>query len=46
VEHHGAGQENDQRAIAKEYPDALGFAAFLAIIGATGELVVDLGRFD
>ena len=46
MEHHGADEEEDQWAIPEEHPDAFHFAAFLAVICATGELVVNLGGSD
>jgi hypothetical protein len=46
MEHHGADEEDNQRVILKERPDALRFAAFLAISCATGDLVVDVCGSD
>ena len=46
MEHHGADEEDHQRAILKEHPDAFRFATFLAVVCATGELVVNLAGSD
>ena len=42
MEHHGADEKEDQRAILEEHPDAFRFACFLTVICATGDLVVNL----
>ena len=46
MEHHGADEEDHKGAILKQYPDAFCFAAFLAIICAAGDFVVNLGGSD
>jgi hypothetical protein len=43
MEHHGTDEEEHEWAILEEHPDAFHFAAFLAVLCATGELVVNLG---
>jgi len=42
MKHHGAHEEDDQRAILEEHPDAFRLAAFLAVIRAPRPLVIDL----
>ena len=46
MEHHGADQEEDQRAVPEEYPDAFHSGAFPAVPCAASELVVNLGGPD
>ena len=46
MEQHGADEEDDQWAILEEHPDAFRLAALAAVICATGEFVINLGRFD
>jgi hypothetical protein len=42
----GGDQEDDQRAIPEERPNAFGFAAAFGLVGAAGDSVIDLGRPD
>jgi hypothetical protein len=46
MEHHSTDEEDDQWVIPEEHPDAFCFAAFLSVICATGEFVVNLGGSD
>jgi len=46
MKHHGARDEEDQRAIPEEYPDALRFGTLVAVVCAAGEFVVNLGGLD
>ena len=46
MEHHGAGQKENQRAIPEEQPDAFHFGAFPVVSCAASQLVINLAGPD